>query len=295
MATRGCGTAASGRPLGDPLRNHGNLHVVSFSPDARWVITAGHDRTVRLWEPPAGHRPFRRLGPVGKAVRAVAFSPDGHDPLCRLRTGPTPRSRERPAARHRVPVRPRRSARRRTARTARPSPRGASMAPRDSGMSRPGTREESRWRICALLGPRRRFQPRWPYPPHGQRQLRLPQPPRRSPVMGRGHRAASLPPEGARPRSHGRRLPSRRQGPSPPRAGMAPSASGRRPRVGPRGRRCGIATGSFRWPSARTADRSSPAPATGRLASGTRRVRSSSPPWNIRSNVTRWPSARTAG
>ena len=32
---------ASGRPLGEPMRNHGGLHVVAFSPDATRIAWAG--------------------------------------------------------------------------------------------------------------------------------------------------------------------------------------------------------------------------------------------------------------
>lgn len=68
---------ATGRVLGEPMWSHGDLHVVKFSPDGRQILTAGHDRTVRLWQPIHGNDPERTLGPAGKPVLAVTFSPDG--------------------------------------------------------------------------------------------------------------------------------------------------------------------------------------------------------------------------
>jgi WD40 repeat protein len=49
---------------------------VTWSPDGKWLATASHDLTARLWDGETG-KPFRVLRGHGSAVRSVSFSPDG--------------------------------------------------------------------------------------------------------------------------------------------------------------------------------------------------------------------------
>jgi WD40 repeat protein/tetratricopeptide (TPR) repeat protein len=67
--------AATGRTVAGPLNPGGATYCVAFSPDGRWVLTGGTDRSARLWEAATG-REVRRLPHKG-TVNDVAFSPDG--------------------------------------------------------------------------------------------------------------------------------------------------------------------------------------------------------------------------
>jgi WD40 repeat protein len=59
------------------LNGHvGSVRAVAYSPDGRWLASAGADRTVRIWEVATG-RLLHTLHGHGEEVWGVAFSPNG--------------------------------------------------------------------------------------------------------------------------------------------------------------------------------------------------------------------------
>ena len=72
------GVAAGRRHPGrKPLTGHSDsVTAVAIAPDGTWLVSAGRDRTVRIWGPATGAEQARLVGRSGW-VSAVAFSLDG--------------------------------------------------------------------------------------------------------------------------------------------------------------------------------------------------------------------------
>ncbi|WP_294537034.1 TIR domain-containing protein [uncultured Rhodoblastus sp.] len=70
--------AASGKPIGAPLKGHEDVvRSAAFSPDGKRIVTASSDQTARVWDAATGK-------PIGEPLRGhdglvyrAAFSPDG--------------------------------------------------------------------------------------------------------------------------------------------------------------------------------------------------------------------------
>jgi WD40 repeat protein len=45
--------AASGKPIGEPLKGHEDfVRSAAFSPDGQRIVTASYDKTARVWKVP---------------------------------------------------------------------------------------------------------------------------------------------------------------------------------------------------------------------------------------------------
>jgi WD40 repeat protein len=73
------------RPIARLQHSTSDVRAVAFSPDSRYLATAGGDHTARVWEISTGRemtrirhgRELYSSGPIFGEVNAVAFSPDG--------------------------------------------------------------------------------------------------------------------------------------------------------------------------------------------------------------------------
>jgi WD40 repeat protein len=68
--------AATGDPIGKPMRHAKKVNFAAFSPDGALVVTASDDATAQVWDAATGlaiGKPMRQ----SDAIRNAAFSPDG--------------------------------------------------------------------------------------------------------------------------------------------------------------------------------------------------------------------------
>jgi len=72
--------AASGQPVGRPMRHQRGVGALAFSPDGRWLVSSATDGTARLWDGATGEAlsPWWTLSGTGYRVE---FSPDGRRAL----------------------------------------------------------------------------------------------------------------------------------------------------------------------------------------------------------------------
>lgn len=58
----------------EPAHQEGSVCAVCFTPDCRYLVTAGKDRAIRLWDSPSGLLRAELTGHTGSA-NALAVSP----------------------------------------------------------------------------------------------------------------------------------------------------------------------------------------------------------------------------
>jgi dipeptidyl aminopeptidase/acylaminoacyl peptidase len=74
--TAGLWDAASGKPIGEPMKHEESVNSAQFSPDGQRVVTASDDNTARVWDAASG----KSIGEPMKhesSVSSAHFSPDG--------------------------------------------------------------------------------------------------------------------------------------------------------------------------------------------------------------------------
>ena len=60
---------------------HGAVASAEFSPDGRWLVTAGWDHTARIWNVQTGRAEHKLLGQHTDDINDAVFSPDGRQVL----------------------------------------------------------------------------------------------------------------------------------------------------------------------------------------------------------------------
>ncbi len=68
--------AASGKPIGEPMKHEDIVNSAEFSPDGHRVVTASRNRTARLWDAASG-KPIGEPMKHEAAIKSAQFSPDG--------------------------------------------------------------------------------------------------------------------------------------------------------------------------------------------------------------------------
>ena len=79
MTTGRCACGIRHRPVSRcaPAGHTGGVHSVAFSPDGKTLVSAGDDRTLRLWDVATAGLARAPLRGHPGGVHSVAFSPDG--------------------------------------------------------------------------------------------------------------------------------------------------------------------------------------------------------------------------